>query len=150
MIAWDIVDQYDYMNSINLTWDFKYKRYPDGLIKDCKAQFFARGNQQLEVIYFFETYAPVVQCTTVWFMLIIKVVLGFKPKQCDTNAAFIHADIHEDEKLYDKMPRGFEQLSKNEHKKCLKLKKILYGLCQSPREFWKYMTKKLEQSCMKE
>ena len=104
----------------------------------------------MEGIDFFETYAPVVQCTTVWFMLIIKVVLGFKPKQCDTNAAFIHADIHEDEKLYDKMPRGFEQLSKNEHKKCLKLKKIPCGFRHIPRAFCQYLTNKFEQSGMKQ
>jgi hypothetical protein len=42
------------------------------------------------------------------------------------------------------MPLGFAQYSKNGTKKCLKLKKTIYGLWQSPRAFWKYITKKLE------
>jgi hypothetical protein len=42
------------------------------------------------------------------------------------------------------MPLGFAQYSKDGTKKCLKLKKTLYGLRQSPRAFWKYITQKLE------
>ena len=61
MGAWGIVYRYDSMNDIDLTWDFKCKHYPGGLIQKFKAQFCARGNQQLEGIDFFETYAPVVQ-----------------------------------------------------------------------------------------
>ncbi len=40
---------------------------------------------------------------------------------------------------------GFAQYGKNGKKKCLKLKKTLYELRQSPRAFWKYITVKLEQ-----
>jgi hypothetical protein len=43
------------------------------------------------------------------------------------------------------MSLGFAQYSKDGTKKCLKLKKTLYGLWQSPRAFWKYITKKLEK-----
>jgi hypothetical protein len=42
------------------------------------------------------------------------------------------------------MPLGFAQYSKDGTKKCLKLKKTLYGLRQSPRAFWKYITQRLE------
>ena len=34
---WEIVDQDDSMNVIDSEWDFKCKRYPDGLIKIFKA-----------------------------------------------------------------------------------------------------------------
>ena len=53
------------MNVIDSTWAFKLKRYHDGLIKKFKARFCARGDQQIKGIDFFETYAPVVQWTTV-------------------------------------------------------------------------------------
>ena len=43
-----------------LTWAFKSKQFPDGLIKKFKARFCARGDMQLDGIAFFETYAPVV------------------------------------------------------------------------------------------
>jgi hypothetical protein len=42
------------------------------------------------------------------------------------------------------MPLGFSQHSKDGTRKVLKLKKTLYGLCQSPQAFWKYITKKLK------
>ena len=71
MGAWEIVDQTDGMHVIDSTWAFKLKRYPDGLIKKFKARFCARGDQQIEGIDFFETYAPVVQWTTVRLMLIL-------------------------------------------------------------------------------
>ena len=42
------------------TWDFKIKRYPDGRLRKFKAQFCARGDRQVEGIYYVEKYAPVV------------------------------------------------------------------------------------------
>ena len=65
MNAWEVVDREDGMNVLQSIWAFKIKRYPDGLIKKFKARFCARGDQQLEGVDFFETYAPVVQWTTV-------------------------------------------------------------------------------------
>jgi len=61
MEAWEVVDREEGMNVIDSIWAFKLKRFPDGLIKKFKARFCARGDQQLEGIDFFETYAPVVQ-----------------------------------------------------------------------------------------
>ena len=71
MDSWDVVDRTDDMNVLASIWAFKIKRSPDGLIKKFKARFCARGDQQLEGIDFFETYAPVVQWTTVWLLLIL-------------------------------------------------------------------------------
>jgi len=145
MGAWDVVKRDDKMNVIKSTWAFKLKRYPDGLIKKFKARFCARGDMQLEGVDFFETYAPVVQWTTVRLMLILEVLLELKSKQGDITAAFLHADLEEDEKVYVEMPKGFEQYDKRGRKKVLKLRKTLYGLRQSPRAFWKYLTQKLNE-----
>ena len=54
-------------------------------------------------------------------------------------AAFLHADLDPEEEVYVNMPKGFERKGK-----VLKLKKTLYGLCQSPIAFWKYMVEKME------
>ena len=143
--AWQVVDREDDMNIISSTWAFKCKRYPDGLIKKFKARFCARGDQQLEGIDFFETYAPVVQWTTIRLMFILEILLGLKSMQGDVTCAFLHADLEENETVYVDMPMGFAQYGKNGKKQCLKLKKTLYGLRQSPRAFWKYITVKLEQ-----
>ena len=139
MDAWDVVDKTPDMNVIDSTWAFKLKRFPDGMIKKFKGRFCARGDQQVEGIDYFETYAPVVQWTTVRLMLILEVLLGLKSKQGDVTAAFLHADVEKDEKVYVRMPHGFRKKGK-----VLKLKKTLYGLRQSPRAFWKYLVQKMK------
>jgi hypothetical protein len=77
-------------------------------------------------------------------MFILKILLGLKLKQGDITCAFLHADLEPGENVYVDMPLGFSQYLKDGTKKCLKLKKTLYGFRQSPRVFWKYITKKLE------
>ncbi|KAL7460059.1 hypothetical protein ACHAXS_000526 [Conticribra weissflogii] len=104
MEAWDVVDRTNDLHVINSTWAFKLKRYPDGMMKTFKAQFCARDDQQLEGVDFFETYAPVVQWTTVHLMLILEVLLDLKSKQGDITAAFLHADVPEGENIYVEMP----------------------------------------------
>jgi len=47
------------------------------------------------------------------------------------------------------MPQGYKQYDKNGKPKVLKLNRTLYGLCQSPRSFWLYLTKKLEHCGLK-
>eukprot|EP00956_Cyclotella_meneghiniana_P001084 scaffold1265_cov38-Cyclotella_meneghiniana.AAC.11 len=135
MDVWEVVDRTDDMNVIDSIWAFKLKRFPDGMVKKFKARFSARGDQQLEGVDFFETYAPVVQWTTVRLMLILEILLQFKSKQGDVAAAFVHGKLENHEKVHIEMPLGFRQQGK-----VLKLKKTLYGLRQSPRAFWKYLT----------
>jgi len=69
------------------TWAFKCKCYPDGLIKKFKARFCARGDQQLEGIDFFETYAPVVQWTT------IRAPLGARAYPCSHRSKSLSLNI---------------------------------------------------------
>ena len=83
-------------------------------------------------------------------MLVLEYLLDLKSKKGEVTAAFLHADIPEDEKVYVEIPRGFEQFSKNGRNKCLKLKKKLYVIHQSTRSFCHYTTKTLEQSCLKQ
>lgn len=52
-------------NILTPTWDFCKKRYPDGALKKFKARFCVRGNQQIDGLDVFETFAPVVAYITV-------------------------------------------------------------------------------------
>ena len=72
-----------------------------------------------------------VQWKKVWLVLIGEVLLGFKSKQGDFTAAFLHADIPENERVYAKIPIRFEKFPKNGPEKYLKLKNYICGLCQS-------------------
>jgi Reverse transcriptase (RNA-dependent DNA polymerase) len=150
--AWDVVDRESWMNVLPSTWAFKCKRYPDGSVRKLKARFCARGDRQIEGVDFFDTFAPVVNWTTVRLMLILSIILGLSTRQVDYTAAFVHAPIDhdpnwdnmtEDEReragVYLEMPRGFSQPGK-----VLKLKRSLYGLRQSPRNFFQHLKSKLE------
>ncbi len=129
--AWEVLeyDSETMPNVIQSTWAFKCKRFPNGLIKKFKARFCAQGDIQLERVDFFETYAPVVQWTTIQLMFILEVHLGLKSKQGDIICAFLHADPEPDETVYVAMPLGFNTKSKNGKHQVLKLNKTLYGLC---------------------
>ena len=69
-------------------------------------------------------------------LLTLTTILGLASRQVDYTAAFIHAPIHED--VFVEMPRGF-----TEPGKVLKLKKSLYGLKQSPRNFFNFISERL-------
>ena len=58
---------------------------------------------QIEGVDYFETYAPVVQWSTVRTLLVMSIVLGLATKQIDYSNAFCQADI--DKEVYVEMPR---------------------------------------------
>ena len=89
---------------------------------------------------------------TVQLLLILSIISNLHTKQVDYTTAFVHALIDQDpnwESLTDEektksgvylhMPRGFSQPGK-----VLKLKKSLYGLHQSPHNFFLHLKEKLE------
>jgi hypothetical protein len=150
--AWDVVLREPWMNVLPSTRAFKCKRYPDGTIRKLKSRFCVRGDKQIEGVDFFDTFAPVVNWTTVRLMLILSIVLGLSTRQVDYTAAFVHAPIDKDPDwdvltpeeqerrgVYVEMPRGW-----SEPGKVLKLKRSLYGLKQSPRNFFQFLKGKLE------
>ena len=68
--AWIKVKRVHSMNVIKSTWAFKIKRYPNGLLRKLKARFCVRGDMQIEGVDYFDTFAPVVQWTTIRTLLI--------------------------------------------------------------------------------
>ena len=124
-------------NVLPSTWAFKIKRYPDGRVKKFKARFCARGDRQQEGIDYFKTWAPVIQWSTVCIVMILAVKLNLISVQCDITTAFIHGHIPPTETIYVHQPRGFHRGNGD---KVLCLKCTLYGLKQSPRYFFQYIT----------
>ncbi len=81
--------------------------------------FCARGDQQLEGIDFFETYAPVVQWAMIHLMFTMEILLGLNSMQTsDVTFAFLHEDLKENKTIYIDMQMGFTQYGKNGKKKC--------------------------------
>jgi hypothetical protein len=120
------------MHVLKGTWVFKLKRLPDGTPLKFKARFCARGDLQKEGIDYFETYAPVVQWSTIRLLLSTVLTEGWATRQVDYTNAFAQAEINEE--VYLEFPRLFGP--KSGSNLVLKLLKSLYGLRQAPRTFF--------------
>mmetsp|Transcript_15021 Transcript_15021/g.28265 ORF Transcript_15021/g.28265 Transcript_15021/m.28265 type:complete len:2300 (+) Transcript_15021:159-7058(+) len=114
------------------TWAFKLKRLPDGMPLKYKARYCCRGDMQTEGVDYFDTYAPVVQWSTIRLILTLTLKHGWSTRQVDYTNAFAQADIQEE--VYIEPPRGF--VGKDGIDKVLKLRKSLYGLKQAPKTFF--------------
>ena len=154
MGVWEVVDREPWMSVVATTFAFKIKRLPSGLIRKLKARFCIRGDQEIENVHYWETYAPVVSWTTVRMLLVLAAELGLATRQVDYTAAFVHAEV-ETPPGYDtmnpeeqyrssqfaEMPRGF-----SEPGKVLRLLKNLYGKKSAPRLWFNHLKVRLE-SC---
>jgi hypothetical protein len=102
--CWDEVPRPKDRPVVSSTWAFRIKRFPDGTMRKLKARFCARGFEQTEGVDFHETFAPVVNWSTVRFLLMMSILLNLSMKQVDYIAAFIQSDIDTD--VYVEMPRN--------------------------------------------
>lgn len=97
-----------------------------------KARLVAQGFSQTYGIDFFETYSPVANLTSVLLNITIAVAKNYKLKYIDVKGAYLMAKL--DEEIFMKLPPGIME-DKDSHGKCLRLKKSLYGLKQSGRNW---------------
>ena len=134
--VFDILEKKPGMKVISGVWALKRKRYPDGRVRKLKGRYCARGFEQIEGVDYFETFSPVVMWISVRLLLIMSILLNLETTQIDYTAAFVHAPI--DCLVYVDMPPGFKI---DGH--VWKLKKSLYGLAQSPRNYFLYTKEKL-------
>jgi len=126
---------------VSAIWSFKRKRLPDWTVSKYRARVCPHGGQQIQGINFWETYAPVVQWSTVRLALILSTLGDLKSRQVDYVQAYTQANIDCD--LYMAVPAGFivqdnklvfvEGLRTKDHPNdhVLKLKKNMYGLRQA-------------------
>ena len=91
-----------------------------------KARLEAKGYTQKEGMNFNEVFSPIVEHRSIRVLLATVVLLNLKLEKLDVKTA---------EQIYMHQPEGFI-ISGNEDHVCL-LKKSLYGLKQSPRQWYK-------------
>ena len=92
-------------NILPSTWALKRKRFPDGRIRKYKARYCVRGDCQVYGLDFEETYAPVVQWSTMRMMFSLSLALGLKTQQVDYSNAFVQAKI--DGEVHCELPLKF-------------------------------------------
>jgi len=140
MNTWILVDRAPQMKVLKGTWAFKLKRTPDGVAYRHRSRFCVRGDQQEYGVNYFETYAPVVQWSTIRLLLILILTNSWTTRVIDYTNAFPQANIDTD--IYVEPPALFG--SRTGEDKVLKLRKSLYGLKQSPRTFYQHLSQGLK------
>jgi Reverse transcriptase (RNA-dependent DNA polymerase). len=94
---------------------------------------------QTEGVDYFDTYASVVQWSTIRLVLTLALKHGWSTHQVDYTNAFAQAEIQEE--VYIEPPRGFA--GRDGADKVLKLLKSLYGLKQAPKTFFEKLRARL-------
>jgi hypothetical protein len=117
-------------------WVYKIKRLADGTVERFKARGVAKGYSQVPGQDFDDIFAPVVRYESLRLLLALCAHYGWKPRQFDVKSAFLYGEL--DEPVYmDPLP-GYEQ-----DDMVWKLKKCLYGLKQSAREWYALLSRSL-------
>ena len=120
-------------NILNSMWVYKYKRDQTGKVVRYKSRLVAKGFSQEAGLDYNETYAPVAHSKTVLLILALAAVLGWFLHNMDVDTAFLNAVLAE--LVYMRQPPGYDQKGPNGERLVCRLKRSLYGLKQSPRNW---------------
>ncbi|GFV99919.1 retrovirus-related Pol polyprotein from transposon TNT 1-94 [Trichonephila clavipes] len=128
--VWDLVDHPDNIKILENRWVYTIKYDENNKIVRYKARLVARGNTQLRGESFDEVFSPVINFTIVRLFFTICVCLWkWTHIQVDITNAYLYANL--DTVIYMKQPTGYE----TDNKKVCKLRKAIYGLHQSGRQW---------------
>ena len=123
-------------------WVYSIKFDKDGNER-FKARFVAKGYSQLPGIDFHETFSPTARITSIRVLMQIAIQYDLVIHQMDVKTAFLNAPI--DCELYVEQPEGFVEGNENDEKLVGKLKKSLYGLKQSGRNWYSMLHSYLQE-----
>ena len=92
---------------------------------------------------FYGTYAPVCRLQSIRMDLDMAAEKNWEVIQVDVNTAVLYASLEEEEKVLVEIAPGFVQFTKDGVRYVIDLQKSLYGLAQSPRNWWKTIDPKV-------
>ena len=119
-------------NSVGGRWVYATKENAEGA-KSLKARYVAKGYNQVKGIDYQETFSPTANITSVRALMQIAAQNDLIVHQMDVKTAYLHAPI--DTEIYLDQPEGFEVKSDDGNRLVYKLKKSIYGLKQSGRNW---------------
>src|ERR1044072_8586167 len=97
-----------------------------------KARLVAKGYSQRKGVDYYEIFSPVVRHTSIIAVLALVASHDMILEKMDLKTAFLHGNL--EEQIYMKQPEGFEETGQE---LVCQLKRSLYGLKQSPRQWYK-------------
>jgi hypothetical protein len=127
--VWELVDPLLGCKPIGIKWVCKNKEGENGEVVRNKSRLVAQVYSQKEGIDYEDTFAPVAHLGAIRILLVFSMAKGSKLYQMDVKSAFLNGVLEEE--VFVKQPPGFES-EKYPHRVYM-LKKVLYGLKQSPR-----------------
>jgi hypothetical protein len=126
--TWSVVERPENQKLIDCRWVFKINHKSDGSLGRYKARLVAKGFTQRPGVDYDETFAPVVRFDSLCLLHTLAAHNGWTPQQLNIKSAFIYRCLSET--IYMRLP------GRRENNKVAKLHKYLYGLKQSPREWY--------------
>lgn len=132
--TWELVPKPPKKKIVSCKWVYKFKEGTPGVEEPrCKARVVARGFTQIPGVDYNEIFSPVVRHTSIRTLLALVAMQDYELEQLDVKTAFLHGELEEE--IYMHQPEGFVVKGKEDH--VCRLKRSLYGLKQSPRQWYK-------------
>ena len=113
-------------------WVYAVKMRPNGE-ETHRARYVAKGYSQIPEVDYQETFAPTARMSSVRMLMQLAVQNNMPTHQMDVKTAYLNVPI--DCKIFMQQPEDFEKVGPNGETLVCKLKKSLYGLKQSGRNW---------------
>ena len=108
------------------------------------ARLVTKGFCQIPGVDFTDNYSPVVNGVTFRVVVARMLIENLKGKVVDIHSAFLNGDLEHE--IYMEIPEGYDEvISRHVDKEdFLILQKVIYGLVQAARQFWKKIVDKMQ------
>lgn len=130
--TWDLIERPKDQKAIGCRWLFKRKAGIAGVEPPRhKARLVSKGYSQKEGIDYQEIFALVAKHVSIWFVLSAVAHFDMELQQMDVKTAFLNGNL--EEFIVMEQPQGF--VDKRYPNRVCRLKRSLYGLKQTPRQW---------------
>ncbi|GFY26121.1 retrovirus-related Pol polyprotein from transposon RE2 [Trichonephila clavipes] len=144
--VWEIVQKPAKSKLIKTKWVYSLKQDDAGKNIKYKARLVAAGFNQIKNIDYSESYSPVVNIESFRLLIALAAKLKLNVNFFDVKTAYLYGDL--EETVYVLPPPGYEKLIGDD--KVCKLKKSIYGLPQSGRNWYMKIKGELENFGLKQ
>lgn len=130
--TWEIIRLPKGKEIVGWKWVFTVKYSANGTLERYKVRLFVEGYTQMYGMDYVETFAHVAKLNTIRILLSLAVNHNWTSEYVDVKNAFLHDDLKEE--IYMEPQPGFNQAFGTNY--VCRLRKTIYGLRQSPREWF--------------